>query len=76
MPDYMSASPYNPVDLRADAPVFAWDASAEVRRRVLEAYRDRPVWVVDGPSQTGQGYRVVAGPLAAEQLMRENARAP
>jgi hypothetical protein len=76
MPDYMSAAPYNPVGLQGDAPVFAWDVSPEVRRRVLEAYRDRPVWLVAGPSETGSGFRVVAGPLSAEQLLREAPRGP
>jgi hypothetical protein len=64
MPDLASALPYNPLDLRAPVPVFAWDRSPEVRARLLAAYADRPVWVVDGPTRTGAGYEVVAGPLA------------
>jgi 4-amino-4-deoxy-L-arabinose transferase-like glycosyltransferase len=74
MPDYMSAAPYNPVDLQGDAPVYAWDASADVRRRVVERYRDRSVWIVDGPTRTGEGFRVVAGPLTAYQALQENQR--
>ena len=65
-PDYASAAIYNPIDLRSPEPVFAWDASEEIRRRVLDAYASRPVWIVDGPSLTRQGYRVVAGPLTAD----------
>jgi 4-amino-4-deoxy-L-arabinose transferase-like glycosyltransferase len=65
-PDFASAAIYNPIDLRSPAPVFAWDASEQIRQRVLEAYPSRPVWIVDGPSLTRQGYRLVAGPLTAD----------
>jgi hypothetical protein len=67
-PDYHSAAIYNPIDLQADAPVYAWDASPEVRKALLAAYPDRPVWIIDGPSLTHDAYRVVAGPLTAEQI--------
>jgi hypothetical protein len=36
---------------------------------VLEAYRDRMVWIIAGPSVTGEGYRVEAGPLPASALL-------
>lgn len=68
-PDYASAAIYNPLDLHADAPIYAWDRSPEVRAQVVEAYRDRPVWMVDGPTVTQDGFRVVAGPLAAAQVL-------
>jgi hypothetical protein len=68
-PDYASAAAYNPLDLSAPAPVYAWDRSHEVRRQVIEAYRDRRVWILEGPTRTGAGYRVVAGPLAAEAAL-------
>lgn len=58
-PDYSSAAVYNPLDLRAPEPVYAWDRGPEVRREVLAAYPDRTVWVVEGPTLTGDGYRVV-----------------
>jgi hypothetical protein len=64
-PDYSSAAVYNPVDLRALQPIYAWDRTPEVRARLLEAYRERPVWVVDGPSITGGRFRVAAGPIPA-----------
>ncbi|NIQ31824.1 MAG: hypothetical protein GTN89_16105, partial [Acidobacteria bacterium] len=67
-PDYASAAIYNPLDLQADAPVYAWDRSAEIRSRLLELYRDRPVWILDGPSVTGAGYEVAAGPLSPASL--------
>jgi hypothetical protein len=68
-PDYASAAAYNPLDLNAPEPVYAWDRNADVRRQVLEAYRDRPVWILDGPTRTGDGFRVKAGPVAAVELL-------
>ena len=65
-PDFASAAIYNPLDWDADAPIFAWDRSADVRRALLTAYPDRAVWYVDGPSITGNGYRIVAGPIPPE----------
>mgnify|MGYP003920071063 CR=1 FL=1 len=68
-PDYASAAAYNPLDLRAPAPIYAWDRNSEVRREVIEAYRDRRVWILEGPTRTGAGYRVVTGPLSAEEAL-------
>lgn len=62
-PDYASAAVYNPVDLDAPVPVYAWDRGPEVREQLLRAYPDRPVWIVEGPTITHQGYRIVEGPL-------------
>jgi hypothetical protein len=70
-PDYASAWVYNPLDLRADGPVYAWDRSPGVRSQALRAYPNRPVWLVDGPSVTRGGFRVVEGPLSARSLLRE-----
>jgi hypothetical protein len=64
-PDYASAAIYNPIDLKADAPVYAWDRNPAVRAEVLRIYADRPVWIVDGPTLTHAGYRIAAGPLKA-----------
>ena len=61
-PDYASAAIYNPIDLKADAPVYAWDRNPAVRAEVLRAYADRPVWILDGPTITHAGYRIAAGP--------------
>jgi hypothetical protein len=69
-PDYASAAAYNPVDLRADAPIYAWDASAEIRADVLRAYADRTVWILDGPTVTGDGFRIAAGPLTPDEARR------
>jgi hypothetical protein len=60
-PDFASAIIYNPVDLRSRETVYAWDRSPEVRARLLAAYPDRKVWLVDGPSVTGSGYRLATG---------------
>ena len=73
-PDYASAAIYNPLDVTADAPVYAHARDAATNAAVLGAYRDRPVWILDGPSRTRERYRVVAGPLtpaAAAQRLRD-----
>lgn len=62
-PDYASAAVYNPLDWNASGPIYAWDRSAEVRRLLLHTYPDRPVWILEGPTLTGRGYRIQAGPL-------------
>ena len=69
-PDYASAVVYNPVDSGGAQPVYAWDAWPEIRSKVIDAYRDRPVWFVAGPSITGRGYEVTAGPLDAKAALR------
>jgi hypothetical protein len=68
-PDYDSAMIYNPLDLRANAPIYAWDRDSSTRKKLLAAYSDRPVWIVKAPSITKRGYEVAAGPLAAEGLL-------
>lgn len=67
-PDYASAVVYNPLDTEGDAPLFAWDRGAEVRRALAEAFPDRHFWMVDGPTRSGDGYVVVAGPLTGAEL--------
>jgi hypothetical protein len=67
-PDYESAWVYNPLDFSADAPVYAWDLSPEIRQQVLNAFPDRPVWVVEGPTLTQGSYQVVQGPLSAQEI--------
>jgi hypothetical protein len=68
-PDYMSAAVYNPLDLLARETIYAWDRNPEVRNETLHVYADRRVWVVDGPTITGTGYRLVQGPLPAAALL-------
>ena len=69
-PDYASAAAYNPLDLTAGVPLYAWDSSPEAREEALRVYADRPVWILDGPTRTGNGFRVVAGPLTAAEAER------
>jgi 4-amino-4-deoxy-L-arabinose transferase-like glycosyltransferase len=70
-PDYASAAVYNPLDLRADAPIYAWDRDAKTRKQALTAYPDRQVWIIDGPTMTHGGFQVVEGPLPAQKLIAE-----
>ena len=67
-PDYHEAALENPLDLHAAATVYAWDRTADVRRAAVEAYPDRPVYIIDGPTITEHGYRIVAGPLPPGSL--------
>ena len=62
-PDYQGALVLNPLDLEGPGPIYAWDRSPEVRAALLEAYPDRPVWLLEGPTLTGEGWEVVAGPI-------------
>ena len=68
-PDYASAFVENPIDLRGPGTIYAWDRDADTRAAVLRAYADRRVWILDGPTLTGGGFRVSAGPLPAAALL-------
>jgi hypothetical protein len=57
--DYQSAWIYSSFEKDVSAPIYAFDASPEIRARLIEAYSDRPSRLVDGPSITGNGkYRI------------------
>ncbi|HEX2677712.1 MAG TPA: glycosyltransferase family 39 protein [Polyangiales bacterium] len=58
-PDYASAINFTPIDPNADAPLIYWGRTPEVERQLMEAYADRPIYIVDGPSLAGGVYRVV-----------------
>jgi hypothetical protein len=62
-PDNHSAAIYNPIDLEGPGPLYAWDRDSTTRAAVLKAFPDRQVWMLDGPTVTGDGYRVTAGPV-------------
>ena len=66
--DYMSASTYNDVVLQQGTTIYAWDRDPETRRHLLEAYPDRSFWLLNGPSLTGAGFQLVAGPLGSDEL--------
>lgn len=74
-PDYASAATYNPLDLNAGQTIYAWDKNPDTRRKVLSYYRDRPVWIIDGPSITGAGFAVREGPIEAESLLDRRSEA-
>ena len=67
--DWGAAANANDIALgKSPAPVFAWDRDPATRQALLLAYPDRPVWLVDGPSVTGNGYRVRRGPVSSAEL--------
>ena len=68
-PDYASAMAYNPADFSAPRALFAWDRGIVVRRQLAAAYPDRAFWIVDGPTLSGGGYQVIAGPLTGAELV-------
>ena len=74
-PDYASATVFNSLNLSSNATVYAWDRNPQVRAAVIQAYADRPIWIVAGPTLTHAGYRVVAGPLSAKQVLSGQAEA-
>jgi hypothetical protein len=69
--DYASAWVYNPLDPRTGGPVYAWENNSEVRTRVLEGYKERSVWVLEGPSITRDGFKIIGGPIPARTLLNE-----
>jgi hypothetical protein len=72
-PDYQSAWIYNPLNFDGDGPLYASVKNDQLRTELLKAYSDRPVWVVDGPTITGSGYKVAGGPFRADELMSASA---
>ncbi len=88
-PDYESAAIYNPLDLDADAPIYAMalglDESTSLSAarpdwpgldsksvtRLLEHYRDRPVWFVGRSSSSPSGFSVSGGDKLADEYLRK-----
>jgi hypothetical protein len=68
-PDYASAATENPIDLASPRTIYVWDRDEETRWAAIDAYADRRVWLVDGPTVTGQGYQVASGPWVASDLL-------
>ena len=69
-PDYAAAFAENPVDLRSQQPIYAWDRDSTTRAAVLREYGRRRVWFVNGPSVTGRGFEVASGPVPASELLK------
>jgi len=68
-PDFSSAAIYNPIDLKADQPIYVWDRTPELRTEALKVYSDRTVWIINGPSITKAGFQIVEGPMSASALL-------
>lgn len=73
-PDFASAAVYNPINLNANAPIYAFDVGANTRSRLLHIYADRLVWIIAGPSITGVGFKIIEGPLPAQELSNRERR--
>jgi hypothetical protein len=59
-PDYAAAMVYSAPDLASAERVFAFDSLPDSAERLREAYPDRKLFWVEGPSITGDAYRVYA----------------
>jgi hypothetical protein len=76
IPDYASAATLNPLDLNEPVPIYARNREAASDSAVIAAFPERPVWFVDGPSVSGGGYVVRAGPLSAADALHRIASEP
>jgi hypothetical protein len=74
--DYMSAAVYNAPEIGTGPVIYAWDRDAATRNALLAAFSKREVWLVDGPTVTGAGFRVVAGPLSVAEMLQRNRTGP
>jgi hypothetical protein len=63
-PDYATAFSFNPAtfDRNVVGPIYARELGPETTERLREYYRDRPVWILAGPTVTGKGFAVVKSP--------------
>ena len=69
-PDYHQAALENPLDLTdSSRTIFAWDRTSDVRRATVTAFPQRAIYIVDGPTITGKGFHLVAGPLPPGSLL-------
>lgn len=67
-PDYSSAAAYNPLDMIGGETIYALDENENIHAELLRKYSDRPIWIVEGPSVTQRGYKIIAGPVSAAKL--------
>jgi hypothetical protein len=63
-PDYASAATFNPPTYDRDAAgtIYARDLDQQSRERLRRYYADRPVWVLAGPSETGNEFLILEKP--------------
>jgi len=73
-PDYASAAIYNPLDFSDPSPVFVWDGGGKYGD-LSGVFPTRPFWIVAGPTITGGGYEILAGPAGGGVLDSLNAAA-
>lgn len=66
-PDYASAAIYNSYDFSGPDPVYVWDRDPALVPGVLGAFPGRSVWILEGPTITGDGFLVAAGPLSERE---------
>ncbi len=71
-PDYASGFPFNPATFDRDVtrPIYARDLGPESNERLHSYYADRPLWIVDGPAQTGRGFEVFKGPFPLSEVKK------
>jgi len=70
-PDYMSVASYNLTTPEPKHPIYAWDKDLSTRKKLLQAYPNRVVWLVHGPSITGSSYKLVSGPVSGKELLNQ-----
>lgn len=71
-PDYQAAWTQNPLNFEGESPIFAHDKEKQISEKLVAAYEDRMIWIVEGPSLTGEGFRVVSGPLRSDEYLANN----
>jgi hypothetical protein len=73
-PDYAAAIPFNPptLDRNAPGPIFARDLGAESRAELTAYFSGRTVWTLEGPSVTGEGFRLLEFSQQPEPLQPSN----
>lgn len=70
--DYMSAAVYNMPVLEQGSTIYAWDRNPEIRTALMKTFSNRTIWLIDGPTVTGTGFRVSGGPYTASELLQDN----
>lgn len=69
-PEYSSAAIFNPPSLDRPGTIYARDLGPQRSAALREHFADRAIWIVAAPSLTGEGMRVMAGPLFASSRAR------
>jgi 4-amino-4-deoxy-L-arabinose transferase-like glycosyltransferase len=75
-PDYASAMVCNPLDFKNGSPIFAWDRSLDVRKHLLNHYKGRRVWIIQGPTLTGGNYELQPAPFNWQEAWKNIQKSP